>query len=399
MSGPRRGRTVQRTRWAFALVALVGVAATAAASVGNFLVTNNDVPQPNPPKNYRGSTVTFYSIGAQGALTNRTVRAAGGDGIAGGTFAYTRVVTVAQGADVCVFSSNAGTADIAAFSAATRTLLNNYLPSESDAGASNGIGLAANGSYLYAAYSTSSTLVTFQIGAGCALSYVSSLRTLGLNGGVIGGMALQGAMLVATYGDGSIASFNISAGAPQANGDEQLSTGAASDYLPNGVTLTADGHFAIFGDASTQSTVEVSDVSSGKLKPTVVYNLGTGWNSGNVQLSPSGSWLFVTNSSGGQVTAAFFNKTTGQVRAGCSTGVLNGFYDSWSYAGGAVLQLGAANNGFVFVPEFGSGFSSIGIVQMTVHGQQCTLAELASSPRTDDTDASSLLSLAAYIAD
>lgn len=388
---------MNRAIGALALAALLG-AGVSAAGVGNFLVTNNDVPPPNPPKNYRGSSVTFYTLGAKGALSEKSVVLSGGNGIAGGAFSYSRLAIVPQGEDVCVFVSDAGTSDIAGFSATTRTLMGNFTASTSDLGGTNGIGLAANASYLYAAYSTSSTLATFAIEPGCALSYVSHLKTVGLSSGVVGGMALHGNTLIATYGDGSIASFNIANGAPRGNGDKQYSTGAASDELPNGVTISADGHYAIFGDASTVTTIEVSDVSSGKLKPTVVYNLGSAWNSGDVQLSPSNSWIFVTNSSGGRVTAGFFDKTTGKVSSGCSTGPLNRFYDSWLYAGGATLQLGAANNGYLYVPEFGaSGFSSIGVVQVTVQGRQCTLSELSSSPVVDDSDPASLLSIAAYI--
>ncbi len=43
---------------------------------------------------------------------------------------------------------------------------------------------------------------------------------------------------------------------------------------------------AIFGDTSTQIVVEVSDISSGKLTPTVVYTSKAGINSSNVMLSP-----------------------------------------------------------------------------------------------------------------
>ena len=64
-------------------------------------------------------------------------------------------------------------------------------------------------------------------------------------------MALYGNLLVVTYGDGSIESFDVSGGLPLSNGDEQNATGYASDHFPSGVVITPDGHYAIFGDDSS----------------------------------------------------------------------------------------------------------------------------------------------------
>src|ERR1700733_12405397 len=128
-----------------ALLAL-GIAGTAAsaATVSSFMVTNNDVPVPHPAQNYRGSSATFYTLGPQGAVSDKTVVLTGGDGIAGGSFSFARIAIVPQGADVCVFVSDAATNDIASISATTRTLLGNYFATTSDSGGTNGIGLVAN---------------------------------------------------------------------------------------------------------------------------------------------------------------------------------------------------------------------------------------------------------------
>lgn len=375
--------------------ALVCVAAatgaSAASSVGSFLVTNNDVATGF------GSSATFYSIGPNGAVSNKTVVFTNGVGIAGGFFAASRVAIVPQGSDVCVFASNAASADVAGISAATHTLTGVYPASSTDTGSGNGIGLGANSNYLYATFSSSSTIATFQIETGCALSFVSDVYAVGLNGGLVGGMAIHGSTMVITYGDGSIESFNISAGVPVTNGDAENSAGSASDHLPNGVDITADGHYAIFGDASTVTTLEVSDISSGKLTPTIAYDVGASWNSGSVRLSPDEKLIFVTNDSGGAITAVLFDKTTGQISPGCTSAPLKGFYSNWSYAGAAALQLPTAVGGLLYVPEFGSnGFSSVGIVQLTSTGTACTLTESASSPVVDNTDPSAMLSIGVY---
>jgi hypothetical protein len=379
------------------LAACSYAAASSAGSVGSFLVTNNDVPLFNPPEGPAGSTVTIYSIESNGSLDNKVVIPTGGVGISGGYFASSRIAIVPQGSDVCVFASNAASGDISGISAGALTATGTFLASSSDTATSNGIGLAANANYLYATYSTSSTIATFTVESGCMLTFVSDVLTVGLNGGVVGGMAIHGSTMVVTYGDGSIESFNIAGGVPVSNGDAQNSSGFANDYLPNGVDITADGHYAIFGDASTVTTLEVSDISSGKLTSTVAYNVGTSWNSGNVRLTPDESMIIVSNNSGGAVTVAPFNKTSGKIGSGCTSGPLKGFYSTWSYAGAAALQLPTAVGGLIYVPEFGSnGYSSIGVVQLTVTGKTCTLSETASSPIVDNSDHSELLSIGVY---
>jgi hypothetical protein len=379
------------------LAACTYAAASAASSVGSFLVTNNDVPLFNPPQGPAGSTVTFYSVESNGALDNKVVIPTGGVGIFGGFFASSRIAIVPQGNDVCVFASNAASGDISGISAATLTLTGTFLASSTDTATSNGIGVAANANYLYATFSTSSTIATFTVQPGCLLAFVGDVSALGLNSGVVGGMAIHGSTMVVTYGDGSIESFNIAAGVPVSNGDAQNSSGFANDHVPNGVDITADGHFAIFGDASTVSTLEVSDISSGKLASTIAYDVGKSWNSGNVRLTPDESLIIVSNNSGGAVTAVPFDKTTGKIGSGCTSGALRGFYNTWSYAGAAQMQLPTALGGLIYVPEFGSnGYSSIGVVQVTTAGKTCTLSETASSPIVDNSDHSELLSIGIY---
>ncbi len=362
----------------------------AAAPLPGFLVTNDDLAVPFI------DTVTFYPINPDGTLGAQTSVATGGHGIAGGYFAAPRVIVRQNGSDACVYASNAGTGDIAAIDAATQTLIGNFYGAPADAGSGNGIGLAANAQYLYATYSTSSTIGTFQIGSACNLTFLGSFLAAGLNGGTVDGLAIRGSdILVVTYGDGSIESFDIANGIPVSNGDQEYSTGSNDDHLPNGVTITRDGHFAIFGDASTATTVEVADISSGKLSPTVAYNLGSPWNSGNVQLSPDGKLLFVSNDSSGQITAAFFDNTTGKVHPGCTSASLKGFYSKFSYVGNLGLQTTTLSGGVIYVPEFGSSRSYLGMLNFVPDGTTCTITEAAGSPVSAPTG-TSILSIAVY---
>jgi len=371
--------------------------AFAANGVQSVMVANNDVPVPDDPAiDYLGNTVTFYSLDSSGSVAGKTIVTTGGTGIAGGTFASQRLAIVPQGTGVCVFASNAGTNTITGIGG-DYSVTGSFFASASDDGTANGIGLIADNQYLYAAYSKSSTIATFSIQPGCLLSYVSDVLAVGLNGGLVTGMAVYATTLVVTYGDGSISSFNVSGGAPLSNGDIENAAGSKKDQLPGGVTITADGRYALFADASTVTSVDVADISTGKLSRTITYELGAAWNSGNIILSPDQKLIFTTNNSGGAITAAFFDRKTGKITPGCTSGALKGFYSNWAYAGGAALQLSTGAGGLIYVPEFGSnGFSSIGVVQLTTAGTACTLRELATSPIVDGDNPASVLSIGIY---
>jgi 6-phosphogluconolactonase (cycloisomerase 2 family) len=378
-------------RTALLTVVFCAAAAGGDKSVGSFVVTNDDLAHPFP------NTATFYTVNPDGTLGGATSVETGGGGIEGGFFAAARVIAMPNGAGACVYVSNAWDGDIAGIDAATHTLTGTFYGSASDSGTTNGIGLAANAQYLYATYTASTTIATFSVQAGCTLSFVGDVFAAGLNGGVVDGMAIHGNIMVVTYGDGSIESFDTSGGVPVSNGDQQYSTGSNDDHLPNGVAITRDGHFAIFGDASTRTTVEVADISSGKLSPTIAYHLGPAWNSGNVRLSPDESLLFVVNDSAGRVTAAFFDHTTGKVYPGCTSNTLKGFYTKFSYAGNVGLQVATGAGGIVYVPEFGSnGKLLIGMLEFAPSGTTCTLTESANSPVSDPGHFSYSLSIAAY---
>jgi 6-phosphogluconolactonase (cycloisomerase 2 family) len=191
-------------------------------------------------------------------------------------------------------------------------------------------------------------------------------------------MWAHGNILVASFQDGSIGSFNISTGTPVANGDLQLSTGYLQDgSFPEGVDITADGHYALFGGTNSPELVEVSDISSGKLTPTVVYsNVGSGSGSEAIWLSPDETLLYTSSFSSSQVTAAHFDKTTGAVASGCISGTLRGF----DFEAGLATASNSGTGGALYVAE---PDTNIGIVNITESGGTCTLKESPKSPISD----------------
>lgn len=359
------------------------------ASQPHYLVTNDDMPFEN--------SVTFYTVEANGVLTLKGQVLTGGGGITGGFFATNRVSLLNGTGNECVYASDAGTGDIVGINVNTMEVTGSASGSPTDSGATNGIGLAMNGQYLYASFTASNTIGTFQVQSDCSLSFVNDVPVVGLQVGFINGMAVHGNLLVATFGDGSIESFDISSGTPVSNNDEQNSTGylkSQGTAYPNEVEITKDGHFAIFGDTSTSTTVEVSDISTGKLDTTIVYPLGTAINSSNLLLSPDETLLYISNTQGAKITAAFFDKTTGRLSPGCASGSLRGYSSKWSYLAGLALDANAGTGDAIYVAEFGAP-SYIAMVEVSSSGGTCSLQEFPSSP-VPDANSAGLLSIGSF---
>lgn len=342
-----------------------------------YVVANNDALFSNG--------VSFYTIGATGLLSLKQQVLTEGAGIGGGYFATNRLSMVNSGASKCIFASNAASGDISGINVTTMEFTSSASGSSTDGGTSNGIGLVMNSQYLYASFTDSNTIGTFQVESGCSLMFVNDVSVAGLQGGIVDGMAISGNILVVTYGDGSIESFNISSGPPVPNGDEQNSTAyltSTGATYPSAVELTQDGHYALFGDTSTSAVVEVSDISSGQLSKTVAYTLGSSIGSSNIMLSPDETLLYISNNQGDQITAAWFNASTGKLTAGCTSGKLRDYGAEWSYLAGLALETTTATGGMVYVAEFGNpdSTSHIGMVQVSSVGGKCTLQEVSASP-------------------
>jgi hypothetical protein len=378
-------------------------AETAPARGNRYVVTNDDNAA-------SGNTITVYR--AAGTATAPTLKllttlVTGGLGDGDGYLAGQQQAFVAHGSDLCLFISDAGSADIAAFNVKTQTLAGNFRGSFNDNFNSPfGISLlpSPNGKLLYAGFRFVNNLATFKIGAGCTLTFVSDVQGFGSQGGEFDGMAAHGDILVVGYADGSIESFNMAHGTPVSNHDKQNSSGFGGGF-PAGVQITRDGHFAVFGDATSFSTeVEISDISSGKLTPTVDYggrnhsngSLGPGLNSNTAVLSSDEKHIYVSNNFSGQVTVLNFDANTGLVTPGCISSPLRGFGQSFN-ATGQLAEAGATDAGDVlWVAEDGNGSpSGVGIVALTFSGSGCTAAESDKSP-VGDSNSTILKSLTAF---
>jgi hypothetical protein len=369
----------------FVVIALIALCALSVVAVAQtrYVVTNDD-------RSSGFNSATIYKAG-NGTLTQVKVVSTGGTGIGGGYFSTGRVSVAHNQAAQCMYVSNAGSGNISTINATSLNLAGIFSGSSTDSGTVFGIGLALGSKALYASFTDSGTIGTFAIKPGCQLAFMGDTSAIGLQGGATDGMAVHGNMLVVSYADGSIESFDISGVTPVSNGDEQNATGFPAGNLPGGVDITSDGHFAVFGDIPTSAgftTVEVSDISGGSLKATKVYgsdgSLGDAINSNNVALSPDETVLYISNNSSGQVTAAFFNKSTGAVTNGCVSPVMRKYFGTWFYTGSVSTLLPNGTGAPVYVAEWGGGLpSSVGVLAYHKSGSSCTLSETAYSPITD----------------
>jgi len=358
-------------------------------AAASYLIANDDLPG-----KVAATSGSFFRIASDGSLQNPTRVSLGGSGLGGGYFTATRVSVLQGGTQACAYLSLGGASEVGAVDINAQQDIGNFAGASTDIGIDNGVGLANNGTYLYASFSTSGTLATFAVLPGCGLSFLGDIPVMGKHLGHAKGMAVHGNMLVIAYGDGSIESFDTSSGIPVSHGDLQNAAGYTVDRFPTGVDISQDGHYAIFGDVSVVTTVEVSDISSGKLTKTVLYNLGPEQNSDNVYLSPDNTLVYIANTGTGKITAAFFDATSGKIRPGCTSAMLKGFDTKWVFLAGLVTQLNSGTGSVLYAAEYGLS-SGVAAVNVTSSGGTCSLAEAAKSPITDP-NTTSLLSIGVY---
>jgi hypothetical protein len=387
---------IQRTVLSILATVLCALGA-AAQSTPRYLIVNNNHPG--------GNFATFFKLANNGTFVGHQEVQTGGKGIAGGLVSPA-VATFHSAAQDCVFVSDAGTADVAAIDSHLK-VAGRFQGGPSDRDTFVGISLAINQNFLYAAFTgkqnsdLGGTLASFAIQPGCKLQFLGSVPAVGtgLSNPLFRypiALAAHGKILVVVYEDGSIESFHFTNGLAQSNGDLQNSSSAAMQAgNPVSVDITQDSHFAIFGDSGGQlggarvgpnepvgqqgGSVEVSDISTGKLKPTTIYNT-TSVFSLYARLSPDESLIHM---GGGE--AAFFDKNTGVVTDGCFISLkdpMEGRTFEWWFETGVAFADNASGNGSTVyvnentaVPGSEGNDQYVGFYNVVSNGTSCTLTE------------------------
>ena len=378
-----------------ALMLLIAAWAPAALAQRKYLITNDDVP------NWSNSA-SIFSIGDGGALTLvQTVPTRSGD-ISTAFFGSTQVSVLQTKTSHCVYIGDASgkyaadPGDVAAIDMSTLSLVGTYPGFYLDSGKLEGVGLAEtpNGTFLFAAFSLSDTITTYQEVPGCKLRRVSQIITVGARNqasysGPVEGMKVtpNGSFLILTYGDGSIGSYKIDAstGALQLIGRNLVVDGG----IATGIDITSDSKWAVFGVASAKGTeVEVAAIhADGSLGPTHGYtDIGTGTNSINVWLSPDESILYIGNNTSGQITAVPFSRTKGSITVGqaCTSAVLTNFSSGTSFLTGLIGSSETPTGS----PLYATASSLPGAIVIVNFARPCMLSEASFSPVIDSANVS-----------
>ena len=376
-----------------------------------YVIVNQDqgVPYPNQVAVFvAGGTDTNPTLTLQDQVYT------GGYGSYGGFFGTPRVASAPDVNTNCVYVSNSGDNTISSMVLSTQEFVGTVTGGVTDSGIPDGIGMAVNSGYLYAGYGDSQSIAVFSTSPGCALNYLQSIPAAGKNGGSPTGIAVRNNILAVSYGDGSIQSFDVTNGIPVPNHDLQNSLGYAGPAtglnqplgnIPNGVDISQDGRWVIFGDTSTLGLVEVSSLftfaHTQLARTRAFYTLGTNTtvDAGDVHLSPDGTLLYAVNNESGTVTASFFNTATGLLTKGCTSAPLRNF-NFLPWYGQIVTRDTTGTGKVLYVAEFGRFVdeqgppSAVGMLNITVNGNSCTLTEAPGSPVT--VPLSGALSLGAY---
>jgi len=368
---------------------------TQAPAPPTYVIVNQDqgVPYPN-----QVAILVAGGTDTNPTLTLQSQVYTGGYGSYGGFFGTPRVASAPDVNTNCVYVSNSGDNTISSMVLSSQEFVDTVSGGVTDSGIPDGIGMAVSANYLYAGYGDSQSIAVFSTSPGCGLTYLQSVSAAGKNGGSPTGIAVHNNILVVSYGDGSIQSFDVTHGIPVPNNDLQNSLGFAGPVtglnsplgnIPNGVDISQDGRWAFFGDTSTLSLVELSSLITfahtqlARTRP--FYTLGNNTDAGDVHLSPDGTLLYAVNNESGTVTASFFNTATGLLTRGCTSPALRNF-NFLPWYGQVVTRDTTGTGKVLYVAEFGrfvdeSGPpSAVGILIITVNGNTCTLSEAPGSP-------------------
>lgn len=278
----------------FSLLVLVAIVLTSSLwAQGNFVYTNDD-QAPN--------TVSAFSVASNGALTPvaGSPFLTGGAGSGGGLFASNRIGVAIVGNflfapntssdDVSVFKVNPSTGVLTPVAGSPFATGNHPLPP----GNGNGIAVSASpdGKFLMAASNASANIAVFSIDSNGALSPIagSPFPTLGNPSAIK--ISLDGKFLaVATN---QVEMFSISS-----NGSLTSLGVFPAGGLPRGLDINCSSSLLYAGEANATGTIvyAFSIASDGTLAPVPgsPFSPGAGRNSNVVLLSPDDKTLFVSN--------------------------------------------------------------------------------------------------------
>lgn len=242
--------------------------------------------------------VTAFKVSNTGQMSVINTYPTGGLGT-GGFNAVNTIIAAKVGSTDCLFVSNGGSNNVSAF---TLDPTNGSLTGVSGSpfasggqGNNYGIGLAvADNKLLFAGNTVSGNISVFIIKSNCALKLGNSYNVPGSPDGMK--VTPNGKFLVEAN-IGNPDSWKINSNGTLTELGPFPSHGSTA-----GVDLSCDGTTAYFGDAGTNTEVEVYSISAtGQLTEINDYTNTNGQNSNNVMLSADGKLLYVSETASNQV--------------------------------------------------------------------------------------------------
>jgi 6-phosphogluconolactonase (cycloisomerase 2 family) len=243
--------------------------------------------------------VTAFSVNDKGQMTVINTYQTGGLGT-GGFNALNSITTAKAGSSYCLFVSNGGSNNISAFkikpSDGTLTSVSGSPFNSGGAGDNYGIGLAVgDNKLLFAGNTVSSNISVLGIKSDCSLKLGQTYTTVGPPDGM---KVTPNGKFLLEANLGSPDSWQIN----YTNGNLTELGPFPAQGTSAGVDISCDGTTAYFGDAGTNTQIEVYTIGSdGKLTEINNYTNTNGQNSNNVLLSADGELLYVSETAGNQV--------------------------------------------------------------------------------------------------
>jgi len=309
--------------------------------------------------------VTAFSVSATGQLVLINTYPTGGLGT-GGFNAVHSITTAKAASNYCLFVSNGGSSNVSAFtiktSDGTLTAVSGSPFNTGGAGDNYDIGLTVgDNKLLFAGNTVSSNISVFTIKPDCSLTLGQLYTTPGQPDGMK--VTPNGKFLIeANLGSPDSWQINYSNGTLTELGPFSAQGTSA------GVDISCDGTTAYFGDAGTNTQIEVYSINSaGKLTEINNYTNTNGQNSNNVLLSTDGTVLFVSETASNQVETLSVG-SAGTLTFDSVTTLNVGQFNS-------TLGLAEEKNGKgIFVAE--TGPAQVGVLKL----QGTTLTEVQNSP-------------------
>jgi 6-phosphogluconolactonase (cycloisomerase 2 family) len=360
------------------IVVLAGIGFYARAQndpPSQFVVLNTSAAKYQQGKPNHGAVFMFDTTGSPSLKLSETLATHGKPGAP--VFGLQEVAMVQQGTGACIYLSDAGTADVAAFIYPTFSQVGRYrMPNSRSTLA--GLGLAARGSYLFASYNKQALnyIATWEISAGCGLTFVTTLEVANN----VSSMAIspdEHTLAVGyNYPQGSVDSFSVGSDGMLIEHGPWI----GPFNSPDGVDITADSKYAIFAETAENlgdpTQVGIYAINSdGSLGDAYTLGgdgtLGPGHSASYVWLSPDERFLYVSGEMSPWVTTLNFDESAHSLTySGCSKKLKTS-------ANGMATAMPAGSRGFLYVGEY-TNTANVALLQ--IDSSTGCLTEVPGSP-------------------